>query len=431
MRKIPSELIDVGQLRLGLFVELGVGWMSHPFPTGRFKISSIQQIEAIRGLGLKQVRYFPDKSDPVSLDEAGSVPPQSDLASEAADRVFDLDAAQHRRQQHAEQIGAQQRSLLLCERRFEEATHFYKQAADQVLTQPPLAKERCLGLINGFLDQMQGQGESSIRLLSQGAGDRISTHAVNVSIISLLLGKAMGLAHAALVDLGLAAFLHDIGKSQLPDRVRWFDEQFSTAEYKLYQDHVAQSVALVRQLGLPESVLLAIGQHHEMVDGSGFPLRAQGERMTLPAKILALANRYENLCNPAKPATARTPHEALSFIFAQRKHRFDGVVLSAFIRMLGVHPPGSIIQLIDDRYAIVVAANTARPLKPRVIVHDPAVPRHEALILDLEYAPGIGIRRGIKPESLPADSADYLAPRQRVCYFFERSNASQHEPVEA
>jgi hypothetical protein len=101
------------------------------------------------------------------------------------------------------------------------------------------------------------------------------------------------------------------------------------------------------------------------------------------------------------------------------KTRFDGVALSAFIRMMGVYPPGSVVQLVDDRYAIVVSVNSSRPLKPRVVVYDPSVSRHEALILDLEKMPNIGIRRSLKPAGLPRDAMDYLSPRLRVCYFFE------------
>lgn len=78
------------------------------------------------------------------------------------------------------------------------------------------------------------------------------------------------------------------------------------------------------------------------------------------------------------------------------------------------------MQLVDERYGMVVSVNSARPLKPKVIVHEPGVARHEALILDLEHAPGVGIRRSVKPSVLPSAPLEFLAPRQRVCYFFER-----------
>jgi len=89
--------------------------------------------------------------------------------------------------------------------------------------------------------------------------------------------------------------------------------------------------------------------------------------------------------------------------------------------MMGVYPPGSIIQLVDGRYAMVVSVNSSRPLKPRVLVHDPEISRQEALILDLEQAPEIGIRRSLKPGNLPSEALDYLMPRQRICYFFEQA----------
>ena len=139
------------------------------------------------------------------------------------------------------------------------------------------------------------------------------------------------------------------------------------------------------------------------------------------SQVLALVNQYDRMCNPAMGVTALTPHEALSVIFAQLKARFDSVVLGAFIRMMGVYPPGSIVQLVNDRYAIVASVNSSRPLRPKVIVHDPRVPKDEAPILDLETVPELGIRRSLKPAQLPRDALDYLSPRQRICYFFERA----------
>jgi len=268
---------------------------------------------------------------------------------------------------------------------------------------------------------MLSSGESAIRLLSDSMGDKLALHPVNVSVIALLLGKQLGLSASELTDLGLAAFFHDLGKSELPERVRWLEESFSASEHKAYQEHVAHGVILGKRMELPPAALIAIAQHHEMVDGSGFPARVKGELMSQLSKILALVNRYEELCNPSRPAAALTPHEALALIFAQYQPRFDAAVLRAFIRMMGVYPPGSVVQLGDDRFAAVVSVNSARPLKPRILVFDARIPKHEALLLDLETMPGLGIKRSLKPDSLPRAALDYLSPRQRICYFFERA----------
>lgn len=415
------ELLDSKSLRLGLYVELDVGWLAHPFPVGSFKLTSLKQIETIRGLGLERVRVNLAKSDPEPTDT--TTKPVMDAAAieraQAAQREAQL------RQRRAEQLAAQQRGLVACERRFGDAVRQYKKMLEAIPTQPKAAAEHCNTLVNTFLGDMMGEGDSAIRLLSEAAGDKSSMHPVNVTVVSLLLGKAMGLPLNDLVDLGMAAFLHDVGKAQLPDRVRWLEDNFSTAEYKLYQEHVAKSVQVGKAMELSKGALLAIAQHHELTDGSGFPTRVKGESMTVNARILALVNRYDNLCNPSRPATAMTPHESLSLIFAQLKTRFDTAALSAFIRMMGVYPPGSVVQLIDDRYGMVVSVNSTRPLKPRIIVHEAGVAKHEALILDLEHAPHIGIRRSLKPAGLPSAAMDFLAPRQRVSYFFERVVDSQ------
>jgi putative nucleotidyltransferase with HDIG domain len=424
MNEAQTEFIEIHQLRIGMFIELELGWMSHPFPKGSFKISTDKQIAVIQGLGLKRVRYVPGKSD-VADSSPGAVVVAGKSEGDV-DRETDPDGvtAKVKRtrptDQSIELLRAQQRAMAVCERRFGEAIRNYRLVVEQVNSKPRHVMEQSLGLVNSIVGEMLGEGESAIRLLSDGMGDKAAMHPVNVTVISLLLGKALGLPRADMVDLGMAAYLHDIGKSQLPDRVRWVEENFSSVEYRLYQEHVVQGVQLGMQMNLTSGALQAIAQHHELTDGSGFPGRVKGDSLTMPAKILALVNRYENLCNPSRPTASITPHEALSLIFAQWKTRFDNVALSAFVRMMGVYPPGSVVQLVDERFAIVVSVNSSRPLKPRIVVHDPSVSKHEALILDMEQMPGLGIRRSLNPAGLPRAAMDYLSPRQRICYFFEQ-----------
>ena len=422
MKKSNSNYVNVDQIQIGMFIELDLGWMAHPFPTSSFKVTSQKQIDTIAGLGLSRVRYAPDKSDPISPTPAApsaAAPVLPGVASPLAPASPEAVYLSSLRKQQAGLLLAQQRSLLVCERRFGEALRQYRKTVEQVASQPHSAAQQCSAMVSGFVSEMF-EGQSAIRLLTETAGEKSSMHPVNVTVISLLLGKALGLSQADMVDLGVASFLHDIGKVNLPDRVRWFDDNFTSAELKAYQEHVWQGVQVVKSMGLSEAAVLAISQHHEMVDGSGFPLRIQGGNLTLLGQILALVNRYDNLCNPIRASAAHTPHEALALIFSQFKSRFDPAVLGAFIRMMGVYPPGSVVQLADERYALVVSVNASAPQKPGIVVFDAATPPNQALILELEHAPNISIRRSIKASSLPSAAVDYLAPRQRIAYFFER-----------
>lgn len=87
------------------------------------------------------------------------------------------------------------------------------------------------------------------------------------------------------------------------------------------------------------------------------------------------------------------------------------------------------MQLTDGRHALVVSVNSSRPLKPRVIIHDSAVPREMALVVDLDAFPELGIRRSLKPVQLPRGAIEYLSPRPRICYFFERARDAGLEGV--
>ena len=414
--KSTDPLIEVSQLKLGMFIHLDLGWMSHPFPLSSFKLVTEDQLLILRRLGLSQLRWSPGKSDL----QADATPIDATHPSAAAAAASTEKSAEGLAvEAHRNALATQRAALQLCERQYGEAAQAFNEVMDLVPRDPRHAKDQSLALTAALLDKMLIEGELNIRLLNEGAGDRSAAHALNVSIISLLLARAFGMNRDELMDLGVGALLHDIGKSQVLAHLRHRDDAFSTAETAAYQQHVAKGVALGQGMGLTSGPLLIIAQHHENADGSGFPQRINMDRMSAGARIVALVNRFDGLCNPQLAAKAMTPHEALSLMFAQGRNRFDATMLNGFIRMMGVYPPGSTVQLTDDRFALVVAVNSSRPLKPRVMVHEPHIPREEALVVNLEFQPALGIRRSLKPQQLPRASLDYLSPRTRMAYFFE------------
>ena len=413
MDESQSKIIDISQLRKGMFVQLDMGWMSHPFAAGSFKVATEEQIHTIRSLGVSELRYFPDRSDP------GMELP---LAAGAGMPFAKQTEATLAAQQRLQQLDLQRSSLQACEQQFTEAVRVYQSVADRSASQPATALADAAALAASCTQQLLSSGDSVVRLLPSVPGERQAIHSVNVMVLSMLLARALAMDAKGVQEIGVAALLHDLGKLALPQRVRSLDRHFAPEEILAYQSHVSYSIAAGERMGMSADALRGIAQHHEMVDGSGFPLGLSGQAISLQGKILALVNRYDNLCNPPfEGSVVLTPHEALSVIFAQMKSRFDSAVLGAFIRMMGVYPPGSVVQLVNDRFAMVVSVNPSRPLRPQIIVHDPRVPRDEALILDLETTPGLGIRCSIKSAQLPVAVKEYLQPPARVCCFFERT----------
>ena len=417
---LNSQSIAAEALRIGMFIHLDGGWMSHPFPLSSFKISADSQIATMRALGLK-VRWCPEQSEPEAPAEADAEAIDAAVPPDDQANPVPLSAAAQIVLDHREAMTHQREAQAVCERQFSEAAKACKAMVEMVPTQPQGAREQAEALTQALAGKMLGDRDLCIRLLNETAGDKAAAHAMNVTVISMLMGRSFGFSEADMLDLGVGAMLHDIGKLDLPERIRHRDEHFSGSETRFYEEHVAHGVAHGRKMGLSSAALLVVAQHHEHADGSGFPLKLNSDRMTIAARIVALVNRFDNLCNPHIPSRAITPHEAVALLFAQGRNKFDTAILGAFIKMMGVYPPGSAVQLTNDRFAIVVGVNSSRPLKPRVLVHEHGVPREDALIVDLEHVAGLGIRRSMKPLALPPESLGYLAPKTRTAYFFEPS----------
>lgn len=425
-----AQFIDIDDVRIGMYVYIDLGWMKHPFALNSFKISSRDQIDTLIKLGVNRIRWSPEKSDPEPVPEAEQnnvkVGAGGTAARQAVAEAVAAEAAvrAEERRQRREILSTQRESLEICERSFVTASRSYRQVIDQVISQPESARAHVTQVVTAMVGEMLGQEETAIRLLSENVGERASQHSINVTIISLLLGKALGLNQSILDTLGAGALLHDIGLIMLPERLRHLDTRFTPAERRMYQEHVQHGISIGVQMKIPPEQLVIIAQHHELADGKGYPHQLAADQIDPLARIVALVNLYDNLCNPANPAQAITPHAAQALIFAQLKHQFDARVLMQFIRMMGVYPPGSVVELSDGRLALVVSVNAARPLKPNVVIYEPRIPREEALVQDLEDAPELGIRRSLKPLQLPKAAFDYLSPRQRICYFFERARAA-------
>ena len=413
------ETIDIADLRVGMYIHLRGGWLAHPFTLSSFRLSSAQQIATLRRLGLTRIAWNPARSDPgCGAGAATSAAPVPAPPPPGGD--IHIDDAEAERRARREARAARQAGLERCEQQFAEAAAACSALTGSIATRPKAAGRQAAALSRAFVEKMISDGDSCIRLLAEGAGDPESTHAVNVTVLSLLLARAFGVGDGELVDLGTGALLHDVGTLDLPERLRHHDERFGIADTAAWQQHVAHGVAQARRMGLSATAEQIVAQHHEQADGSGFPAGLAGTGIAVGARIVALVDRYDLLCNPPlAAASALTPHEALALMFTREHSRYDAMLLAGLVRLLGVYPPGSTVQLTDDRYAMVVVVDPRQPLRPRLRVYEPGVPADELLSLDLRARPELGIRRSVRPRSLPGGVLERLSPRTRLAYYFE------------
>ena len=146
---------------------------------------------------------------------------------------------------------------------------------------------------------------------------------MNVMVLSLLIGKSIGLSEEEMNHLGLGAMLHDAGLPDIPARVVRNPNR-TTAEEQFYRTHIGRGLnAVAGMKQLPVTIKNIIACHHEHWDGSGYPNGLSGTKIPRLARIVAIANRYDNLCNPLDGKTALMPAEAVARMFKLEGAAYD------------------------------------------------------------------------------------------------------------
>jgi putative nucleotidyltransferase with HDIG domain len=405
------------QLRIGLFIHLEMGWTEHPFPFSSFKIKSPEQVATIQAMGLRHVRYSPERSDAEPL----APPPFDPAAEEAPPEAPALDAqVQRSKHQRIERLVAHRARVEACEKELLTKSRIVKSLTQNLFSQPAQVRKDATDLVDEMARSLLVDADIAIHLMADKVGkEEVYLHSLNVAMLSMMLAKELKAPPEALRAIGLGALFHDVGKIDMPDRIVRKTEPWNKAELGLLQQHCARGLELARKLELPAEALPGLTQHHELLDGTGYPKGLKGEQISLVARIVALVNRYDNLCNPNDPAKALTPHEALSTIFGQQRAQFDARALTTFVRCMGIYPPGTIVVLNNGAIGMVTAVNSTRPLKPSVLIHDPSLKREEAIIIDLEQEPDASIARTLRPQQLSNEVHAYLSPSRRITHYFD------------
>ena len=310
-------------------------------------------------------------------------------------------------------LAQRKRQVVEVEKAFVKAAGVMRNISKNLFSRPKECLEEANELVNQMVTAFLDRPEAALHVMGEHTGgEETYFHGLNVSILSMMLAKEMGFTRPQSQNLGVGALLHDMGLADIPERIARSRHELSTPERNLRELHCEYGVRLGKQIGLPDAVLRIVAQHHELADGSGYPKRIKGDQIDPLARIVALVNYYDNLCNPIDLAKAMTPHEALSLMFAQRRTKFDARAL----------------RLSNDALALVSSVNPVRPLRPWVTVFDPTVPRDEAIMLDLEQEPDINIAKALRPIHLPPEVYEYLSPRKRVTYYFDSDSRPGHTP---
>lgn len=416
-----EQRIGIDQVRVGMFIRLE-DWMDHPFLFNSFRIRNEKQLQTLRSLGIQQVIYVREKSDVPPLPPAS---PDTVAPSPAPEPDPEVAAMWQAKKARREKLTRQREALGRCEKKFASGVTTVRSMLRNLFSRPAESVAQARELVSDMVDSLLEEKDVVLHLMNAKTGDENAYyHALNVTMLALILGKEAGLGGDEMRALGLGALLHDMGKDKVPSQILLKKTPWTSAERNFYQQHVTYGAETARSLPeMTAGALEVITLHHELLDGSGFPGRLKGERIGRLARIACIANTFDNYCNRINPADSMTPAEAVSHMFRRENGKYDPVLMQHFIRCMGVYPPGSVVQLNDGTIGLVMSVNPGRLLHPSLLIYDPDVPKEEALWLDLSLDPDLKVEKTLRPGELDKAVFEYLEPRSRVSYYSE-SNAS-------
>ncbi len=420
----PPVYVHPSQLQVGVYVCLDLGWMDHPFTMSQFRIKNDEQLAQLLRLGLDKVRVDPERSTQAPRPRSAAEPATTPSAAPTLTAVAEPSPALIAKRQRMERLKAQRAALAQCEKRYLDASRSINSIARNLIALPQESLAEAQALTQQLAQSLLRESEVVIHLMNDKVmGEDVYYHSLNVAMLAMITGRAMHLSESELQQLGMGGIFHDLGKSRIPHKVLIKADKPNKAEADFLQMHVAYGLEIGGKVNLPPAVMLMIAQHHEHMDGSGYPKGLRADAIDRHSRLLAAVNTYDNLCNPVQAIHALTPHEALSLMFAQQRQRWDGEVLSTLIHTLGVYPPGTVVRLNNDSLGMVVSVNPDKPIRPQVLIYDAGTPREEAIILDLAEDEELSISKALRPAQLPTTVYDYLSPRTRVTYFFDGKGA--------
>lgn len=416
--------VHVDQLCVGVFVRIDEAKAKLPFARKSFMIKSEKDIEKIRSAGLKYVTAVLSKSDrmPTSLVSEELQKPQPKekpglpkMKTPVSKELLGL------KKETLEKNKERRKKFARCETRYNTTVNQVVTLLRRVSGRSAEAVDEAELVVDNMVGTFLSEHDVVVNLMSTKPTEaRQHYHALNVSVLALMLGKELGLNSETMHYLGMGALFHDLGKGRMPitEMRQGTATAMRYAVRKHYQLHPRIGAKIASEMdNFPKQAIHIIMQHHEMIDGKGFPSGLARDRISPLAKIVSVVNVYDNMVNKDDPKQSLTPHDALKEMFSKMRHQLDNKFLTMFIQNIGVYPPGTVVQLSNGSVGTVISTNPQKSVRPSVLIYHPEIPKKEALIIDLAIETDLEIKKAIPPDELSREIFTYLSPSRQVNYY--------------
>ncbi|WP_326498575.1 HD-GYP domain-containing protein [Catenovulum adriaticum] len=232
-------------------------------------------------------------------------------------------------------------------------------------------------------------------------------HSLNVSILISMFAKHLKMPRAIIETLALGAFLHDIGKILVPDEILHKPGKLTEAEFEIMKSHVTKGVTALKAVeGISAEVINIVIQHHEKLDGKGYPHGLAGEQIDQAGRMISIVDIYDAMTAERVYKKGMSPSAALKIMLGMTPNSLDSSLLQQFIKCVGIHPVGSLVKLTSGKLAIVTESNPDNPLCPIVKVFYHTKYQRHSEIKDIDLAKpncGENIEKSVKPEEFNID----------------------------
>tara|TARA_Y100000052_G_scaffold24847_1_gene27797 strand:+ start:54 stop:1343 length:1290 start_codon:yes stop_codon:yes gene_type:complete len=194
-------------------------------------------------------------------------------------------------------------------------------------------------------------------------------HSVNVSLLAISLGQHLDLAPYELENLGICGLMHDIGKMKVPDEILNKPGRLTPEEFEEMARHTtyARQLLMGRSDIYPGAVDVA-WTHHERLDGKGYPRGIDSTKISLFTRIVSVVDAYDAMTSDRVYKAGMSSLEAMKILNKNAGTQFDKEVVKKFIAMIGLYPPGYLLQMTNGEVGIILSADEGYQLKPRVIM---------------------------------------------------------------
>jgi HD-GYP domain-containing protein (c-di-GMP phosphodiesterase class II) len=227
-------------------------------------------------------------------------------------------------------------------------------------------------------------------------------HSVDSTILSLAVGEKMKFPPHRLIELGNAALLHDIGMVKIPESIYLTSAPLDEQQRKMVKAHTILGYRILKGFSVSEDTARPALEHHERLDGSGYPNGLGGEKISLFSRIIAVACSYEAMITRRQYRPARDGHSALLDLLKKRGSIYDERVIRTLIYCLSIYPLGTPVHLSNGAVARVVRTNAENPRFPlvQILIDEQGKVPQEQTILPTSQSGGVTIERGLNAQEI-------------------------------